>query len=406
MFGENWIALAIFAIAIGLVVRQSGLIAFSVLLLCVVGSAWLWSRYALQGLRYCRVMSEHRAFLGETVDITLEATNTKWLPVPWLRIDDEYPITLTVLSHELQLSTKADVALLRTLVSLRWFERVRWHYQVRCDHRGFYPIGPAHLSSGDLFGLFVSQGDREHQDWLIVYPEVKPVSGLQLPPKDPLGEVKVPQSVLEDPLRIRSVRPYYPTDSQRSIHWKATARRQELQVKVHEPATTHQLVIFLDMATLPRPLQGSVPQDLERAISLAASLAAHMVEQRYQVGVVVNGTWPQSDQPLKVLPGRSPGQLTHVLEALAAVATLTTTSIDELLSRESARLPWGATLAVISAIVDDELLTALHRLQHAGRRVVLLSLDGRPVPFDVPGLTMHRVRDQDGRFVLSPEPLP
>ncbi len=401
MLSESWIALALFATVIGLVLRQSGLVTLAVLLLSSVGSGWLWNRYALCNIGYRRMMSEHRAFLGEIITITLEVTNAKWLPVPWLRIDDEYPLALTVLDQELQLSTKADVAFLRTLLSLRWFERVQWRHEIRCDHRGFYPIGPVHFRSGDMFGLFLTETDLEQPDWLIIYPEVKPLLGLQLPPRDPMGETRAPYSAIEDPIRTRGVRPYLSTDSQKSIHWKVSARRQELQVKVQEPATTHQVVVFLNMATLPRPLQGTIPERLEQAISLAASLAAHVTEERWQVGVVVNGCWPQSDQPLRILPGRSPGQLTRVLEALAAVATLTTVSIEDLLNRESARLPWGATLAIVTAIVDGELLVAVHRLLDAGRRVILLSLDARPQPWFVPGLVVHQVLDQGSHFVLT-----
>jgi hypothetical protein len=48
--------------------------------------------------------------------------------------------------------------------------------------------------------------------------------------------------------------------------------------------------------------------------------------------------------------------------------------ISDLLSQESPRLPWGATLAVVTANVNDELCSTLLRLHAAGRRLVLISL--------------------------------
>jgi len=403
MFNENWIALAAFAILLGLLLHQSGLLAIAALVLTAAAAGWLWNKYSLRGIKYKRSFSERRAFLGETVDVTLQVTNHKLLPVPWLKIVDEYPLPVTMLNGTVQPSSKSDVGLLNNLLSLRWFERSRWHYRLRCDKRGFYAFGPAHLQSGDPFGLFSSQLDWPALDWLIIYPQVKPIEVLTLPPKEPFGEIKASQRIFEDPSRAVGIRDYQADDALKHIHWKATARRQRLQVKVYEPTTTFQLVIFLNMATLPKHWQGTIPELLERAISVAASIANYAVQKRFQVGLVANGCWPQSDQPLKVLPSRSPDQLTRILEALAAVSALPTISIEALLNRESARLPWGATLVVVTAVVTEELLVVMTRLQAAGRRMVLVRLDDGPLPFQVPKITVHRVLDVGSAFGLQTE---
>jgi uncharacterized protein (DUF58 family) len=403
MFNENWIGLAIFAVLLGLALQQSGLMVIAILVLVAATAGWAWNKYCLRSIEYTRSFSERRAFLGETVHIGLQVTNRKLLPVAWLRIEDEYPLQVTMLDGVVQPSTKPDVGFLSNLVSLRWYERAGWQYRVRCDERGFYAFGPVHLRAGDLFGLFESRTDCPGQDWLIVYPEVRPIEILGLPPKEPFGEVKALQRIFEDPSRAVGIRDYQANDSLKSIHWKATARRQRLQVKVYEPTTSYQLVIFLNMATMPKHWQGTIPELLERAVSLAASIANYATEKRIQVGLLANGSWPQSDQPLKVLPSRSPDQLTHILEALAAVSALPTISIEDLLNSESARLPWGATLVVVTAVVAGELLVVMSRLQAAGRRMVLVRLDDGPLPFEVPKITVHRVIDLGQAFGLQTE---
>jgi len=274
---------------------------------------------------------------------------------------------------------------------------------VFCGSRGFYSFGPARFRSGDPFNLFECQIDRPHLDWLIVYPKVKPIQGLTVPSKEPFGQIKARQRIFEDPSRTIGIRDYQAEDTFKRIHWKATARRQDLQVKVFEPTTTLQLVIFLNMATMPKHWQGTIPALLERAISVAASIANYAVEKRFQVGLVANGCWPQSDQPLRVLPSRNPKQLTHILEALAAVSAVPTVPIETLLTAETSRLPWGATLVVITAVVLDTLLVVLSRLRTAGRRVVLVRLDDRPLPPKVPDITVHRVVDLETAFGFETE---
>jgi uncharacterized protein (DUF58 family) len=124
-----------------------------------------------------------------------------------------------------------------------------------------------------------------------------------------------------------------------------------------------------------------MPEVLEEAVSLAASIASYGVTEKYQVGLLANGSVPGSDQPLKVLPSRDPQQLTRILEALAAVTGFATLSIERMLTAESPRLPWGATLLLVTATVYDELLATLLRLRDAGRRLVLISLSADcPLP--------------------------
>jgi len=403
MFNENWVSLALFAALLGLIFRQSGLLVIALLVLVAAAVGWTWNKYALHKVGYKRSFSERRAFLGETVDVTVQVTNPKWLPISWLRIDDEYPLPVTLVEGSVQPSTKPNIGLLSSVMSLRWFDRARWRYRLRCDKRGVYAFGPAHLQSGDLFGLFSSQVDSAHQDWLIIYPAVKPIADLVLPPKEPFGDIKGCQWIFEDPSRAVGVRDYGSRDDLKRIHWKATARQQRLQVKVYEPTTTFQLVIFLDMVTLPKPWYGSVPTLLEEAVSAAASIASYAVDKRYQVGLFANGCWPHSDQPLKVLPSRSPNQLTRILEALAAASAVSTVSIEALLSKESTHLPWGATLLVIATVVTEELLAVMTRLQAAGRRMVLVRLDDTPLPFAAPQIMVHRLQDLGDAFAFQAE---
>jgi uncharacterized protein (DUF58 family) len=380
-FSEAWIALAIMLTLFGLVFRQKDLVLVAVLLLTIVPIAWLWNKLALRGLDYERIFSERRAFPDEILELTLRVSNWKLLPVGWLQIEDQFPLDVPLLNEELLVSQpSSSFGYLATAFSLRWYQRVSRRYRLHCPRRGFYRFGPAHLKAGDLFGLFSQEGWQKKDDWLIVYPKVVPIAELGLLSKEPFGETKARQRIFEDPMRTIGVRDHQPEDSFKHIHWKATARQHRLQTKVYEPTTSFNLIIFLNVATFPKHWQGTDPALLERAISVAASIAHYGTEQRYIVGVIANGSVPHSDQPIKVLPSRDPKQLARILEALAAVTGFATSSIEDLLLAESPKLPWGATLVVVTGIVSEELTTTLLRLRDVGRRLVLVSLAKEPPP--------------------------
>jgi uncharacterized protein (DUF58 family) len=312
-------------------------------------------------------------------------------------VEDRGPMALLPEDAELFPPVVGQMGTFRTAFSVSWFERVTRRIQLRCTRRGFYPLGPVELTSGDIWGLFSESRTEGVLDWLIVYPQVLPLPVLGFPPKQPFGEIKADWRIFEDPSRAVGIRDHQPEDSFRHIHWKASARRQDLQVKVYEPTTSHSLVLFVNVATFTHHWQGTDPLLLEQVIAMAASVASHGLEGRQLVGLLANGAIPHSDQPIKVLPSRRPDQLARVLEALAAVTSFTTSSIESLLLAESPRLPWGATLVVITGVVTGNLLAALVHLHAVGRRVVLVSLEDAdsallPLPYALPpGIRVHHL---------------
>lgn len=108
---------------------------------------------------------------------------------------------------------------------------------------------------------------------------------------------------------------------------------------------------------------------------------------------MANGTFPDSDQRLRILPGRDPDQLRNVLEALAAVSYYIASPIETLLRRESPNLPWGSTLIVVTALVTETLLAEIVRLHDVGRRLVLVSLDENWKPKPLPGIPVYEAHE-------------
>lgn len=391
MLSENWKLAVVVLLFLGAILGQTALLLIAVLLITVFPISWLWNRLVLRRLTYERVFSDERVFAGETVDVSVAVANLKLLPVPWLKVEDAFPAELEVIGRRLQPSNIPRRSYLTHVVALGPYERVRWDYAIECTRRGFYFFGPVEISSGDIFGFFRQQQRRDLIGRLIVYPRIVELPELGFPGKEPFGEQKAPQRLFEDPSRTIGVREYHPQDSLKRVHWKATARQGELQVRVYEPTITQQLVIFLNIATFARHWMGVNPERQEQVISIAASTAFHATKRKFAVGLIANGSVPNSDQPIKVLPGRAPDQLTHILEALAAVTSFATSDIDQLLKASSPNLAWGATFVVITAIVTDKLLSEMVRLQDAGRRLVLVSTDPNFTSDGPTGITVYHI---------------
>jgi uncharacterized protein (DUF58 family) len=404
---DSWILLALLATILGVATGQEALLFMAALLVTVVPLTRLWNRWSLRNIAYTRDLSESRAFVGESVDLSIELTNNKLLPLSWLRVDDRFPDIMPPQGRALIPSGMPKIGLLSHVAALSWYEKVRWHYSIPCTQRGFYFFGPVQLRSGDIFGIFESEAVLDGTTRLIVYPQVQPLERLGLPAKDPFGGQRTHRPVFEDPTRVVGVRDYHPDDPMRRVHWKATARTQNLQVRVWEPTEEPQIVVLLNVATFRRHWQGINRELLEWVISVAASICMHAFTDRNTVGLLANASVPQSDQPVKVLPGRSPRQMRYILEALAAITVFATMPIERLLHNEARKMGWGATLAVVTAVVTDELQAEMLRLHRAGRRMALVSLDNdfteaAAAQLGAQGITIyrlpHRLGIRESRF--------
>ncbi len=382
IFSDAWIPLAVIFLIIGFTSgRQGAMLALGFALLLIVGVSTVWKNLSLFGVTYERAFNQTRVFPGEPIEMTITVRNDKLLPLTWLHFRDELPVVVDEEDVLGQITSEMNgrYALLNTF-SLYGREETERTFTLRFPKRGYYKLGPVTYASGDIFTLFTRYRDHHYIDQLVIFPQIYPLAELGLPPKEPFGEVKVRRSLFSDPIKTQGIRDYQPGDRFRDVHWKATAVRGRLQTKLYEPSTGMTIAVFLNVATFPKHWMGFDPELLERCVSVAGSVANYGIEQGWGVGVYANGSVPNADQPIRVQPGRSPEQLGHILEALAAVTEFATGSIEKMMLRTSPALPWASTIVLVTAVVTEEIMVALVRLKEAGRRVVLISLSEEPPP--------------------------
>jgi uncharacterized protein (DUF58 family) len=375
------------AFALSLAARNPLLLLLAVIMMIIALTSWLWGRYCLAGVSYTRHFETDRLFLGEEIEFWIELINAKPLPLPWLRAEDEFPQDLPVLWSETRYSSRPQRRVLTNVYSLRWYEKVRRRYRLRGERRGMYRIGPAQITSGDLFGFQLRRAATPDIDSVLVYPKLVPLAQLSLPAARPLGDFGSERRLVDDPLRIAGAHDYQVGDSVRHLHWKATAHRAALQTKQFDPSAAPHWMVCLNTQTLEHLFEGVVTDFLETAIVVAASLAIAGLEARRSVGLMANSNILESKDWIRLAASRHPQQATRILEALAQLNSTPLLTFDQMLRLERPRLPYGASIFAITSLLSENVLNVLLDLRGKGHPLALL-LVGRqpdwPVPPDVP----------------------
>lgn len=383
-----WIPLLVLTLVIGGIFRMPLWVMIPALVLSLVAIAHAYRVRSLDGVSYRRVWHYRRGFPGERLQLRIEVENKKLLPLSWLHTEDPWPEAVAPEDTSVMApSAIEEQLLLMQLFSLRWYEKTSRSYALLLRQRGFYQVGPAKLTSGDLFGLFEKQTEAGPVEAVTVFPEVLPLPLFDLRAEDPFGDRRTRRRIFEDPNQTIGVRGYHPEDDFRRVHWPATARTGELQVRIYQTVSSQVMVVCLNVSTLPFYWEGMIPDMLEQLVKVAATLAYRGTEAGYAVGLVSNGCLAHADQPFRLAPGRSPDQLARLLGLLAGVTPLTTVPFAQYLLRAMSDVPYGATLVVVSAIQSEELTETLVRLMRYRPHLTLVSL-AEEAPPDVPGMNI------------------
>lgn len=338
-----------------------------------------WSHRMLKALKISRRVQE-RAFLGETIDVSLTVENLGHLPVPWLMITETFSDVLSTPSF------------LKEVITLGGKSSYKINYQLTARRRGYYNIGPLVIEAGDLLAITQKMQEQFEPDHIIIYPKILQIAQPKLPTFSPQVVMPTPVPLFQDPNRVIGVRNYIEGDNPRYIHWPATATTGQMLVKQFQTAIARESIIFLNMdrAEYGRPGQADIA--IELAIVAAASLASHIVTtEELSLGLATVAFDPLTNrtQPFKLSPNRGQSHLMQILEVLARIEGIDKEIFLKNLQRESVHLSWGTTIIIITNIESDSLLQAVLLLKRAGFHVTTIFV--QPAAYNYP--EPHRVRE-------------
>ena len=160
-----------------------------------------------------------------------------------------------------------------TIGSLRAGGQVTAGYRVPALRRGVLTVGPANIVRSDLLGLASRSRLIAGETELTVAPQTfemaMPALGSGV-----LGRHLLALSRRIGPGEFHSLRDYVPGDEPRSIHWRASARSDDLKVRQHEAQGVRRCIIVLDssVGSYPAPTTEPDADVFERAVTVAGSL--------------------------------------------------------------------------------------------------------------------------------------
>lgn len=324
-------------------------------------SFW-WNKRAVRHVGITRNFNPH-AFWGEEIDVSLQINNQSLLPILWLEVHESLPVNL-----------RAGRSV-KCVFSLGPRGSKTIDYKLNAFKRGYYPLGPLLLKSGDPLGLLEPSQKTFYEDFITVYPQIIHLAYLKLPSRSPFGTIKHSNPIFEDPSRLLGKRDYQVGDSLQKIDWKSTASTGRMLVKQYEASIALEVVILLDLYRENYPIKTRFDAT-EMAITTAASIAAWGKFHGESIGLSTNGFDPlyENADPQLIPPNKGSSHFVNILEVLARIHPGDEFSHDTLIKNSIMKLSWGVTVVLITCCIEKQSLeTFIHAKKRGLNPIVILA---------------------------------
>jgi uncharacterized protein (DUF58 family) len=225
--------------------------------------------------------------------------------------------------------------------------------EVRALKRGSHPVGPLIVSRTDPFGLAYAEYALGQPRQFVVTPRVREL---------PTGDLDIARSEgTEHELLRHSIpsadeliaREYRPGDPLRRVHWRATARHDQLMVRQEEQRSNPETWLLFDTAA-----GTGIDEEFETLVELVASVGVHLLDQGFVVSIV--------ETAARQLNGRSGAGRTGTLGS--ATPTYDVGSADRQLLADLAAVDREKTAR------DDAVAELAAGLRRSGRAVPVFAM--------------------------------
>ena len=158
----KWLFAAILLLFIAMALNLTLLVyAMYAIIAIIMISKWITGRWT-QAVEAERVCDVTEAKIGEQISILIKLKHVGKLPITWVLVEDMLepraqayrPPSLGVQGERLE------------VMKLNPNETKQLFYQLQCNRRGYYQVGPLVLETGDMFGLcllYTSPSPRDRQ---------------------------------------------------------------------------------------------------------------------------------------------------------------------------------------------------------------------------------------------------
>ncbi|MBE6991147.1 MAG: DUF58 domain-containing protein [Ruminococcaceae bacterium] len=353
-------------------------------LLCLLQVRY-YSSVGFKKLSYRRAISRKSVFEGDKLEMIETLVNKKLTPLPWVRVESKISKWLRFKNTE-NLDI-ADERFHKSVFFMNGYSKITRRHEVRCLRRGYYDLSNTSVTIGDMFGMNSIGKEYTGDAKLFVYPRLLDSDALSNDALKWQGDVAVKRWILPDPMLVNGIREYQSGDNMRDIHWKASARTGELQVKTHDYTCSPRVMIVLNCEPEDNfwgYLTEEQAESLEGSLRIVATFAHWAVHSGIDVGFYTNGMNALNPkEPIGLNANCSESHLESIFQILAALVIKQNETIHQTLDRMMEDRVSNCDIMVLSTFWNEQLEKRADHLRSNTNTVTHIPIRREVIDFEV-----------------------
>lgn len=297
-------------------------------------------------------------YAGDEITIDYKIDNNTFFHIPYLEIHSHISKKLTKKTPE------------KIIKSLRPHELYTYNETIDLKRRGYYELGTVEVIISDVFGIYSLRKKYSSKTSLLVYPEAIELSNFTINSVEQMGELSIEDLIFQDRSRIANLRDFREGDSIKSIHWKLSAKLDDIIIKEYEKRGDAQVIIFVN--NYMEYFKKDMDRQLEdKIVDISLSIINYYINQNIPVYF-----YTQNNEEIIQLEGHDSSDLKGFLEFLARFKANGNIKFNNFLMGNMDNLNKDMTIIIITPVLDKSMGTLGIYLKTKGLKpLFILALD-------------------------------
>lgn len=206
---------------------------YTVLVLPIVSFTYMLIGYFM--LKYEQSLDNDLIFKGDKVTLTVNITNRSFFILPYISISFLNDKGGVIQKHKIN------------NISLQPFSKREISIDYIYKYRGDFKLGVSTIEVQDFLGIFKVILKNKTPLYITVYPQIIDIDEFYLSSGYLSDNVSSIGGGKEDISTIEEINKYNYGDSLRKIHWKLTAKTNELMIREYEKVGSRSAILILDL---------------------------------------------------------------------------------------------------------------------------------------------------------------
>lgn len=290
---------------------------------------------------------------GESVKLVIKLSNEDFLIFPYIFVSFYG-------SHNL-----FDADSYSQSFSITPFTKKEFVFDMVCKYRGQYEIGISDIYIEDFLGLIRLKYKIPETKKIIVYPKIEYLEKFDVFTNSCSDSQSFSQSMIEEVNNIKDLRKYTYGDSLRRIHWKQTAKTNQLMVKNYQSTSDVNVNILLDLSH--NNYSDEINIIIEDKLIEAAISIVH-----YYLFKNVSINYMYFNEKLEVLKVSNQAGFDYIYKTLSSIDFKQQVSLSDIVKLHYESCNHSTDMIIFTSILDIDLYNEIYNAQMSGHSICLI----------------------------------